>query len=336
MADQPYVSFPGLAGNFISTPDVNLLDADTAHLQQSRGKWAGFGVGAPVLGSPIAPVFGDTCGVSVLAGDLTGIQTPSAVSTGILAEPNTEYTISISVAGNSAGSPVGELRVLWFDNANGFLGAGQNDLPYGSDWSRNEITLTSPANTAVCVVRLLSRGHTSGDEMYFDAASFRAGSDPTFVPSLRIVGDLDFGIDQSRADWTGNQIYLLSNWITAAAPFRLITIAPTGNLFATLTINGTERAIGNTTSPTPGRHTIRVTRIKDSGVTSLTVDGSETDGSTLDPDQSVDYSQSSNLSIGNAVGSIVNEGDVYSAWLRDGVDGPIVAQFDAADVGGAT
>ena len=35
-----YVTLPGAAGNYISTDDVNLLDADSAHLQQSVGQWS--------------------------------------------------------------------------------------------------------------------------------------------------------------------------------------------------------------------------------------------------------------------------------------------------------
>ncbi|GAG43835.1 unnamed protein product, partial [marine sediment metagenome] len=34
-----YFTLPGTAGNYIDTPDVNLLDADTAHLYQSVGEW---------------------------------------------------------------------------------------------------------------------------------------------------------------------------------------------------------------------------------------------------------------------------------------------------------
>ena len=55
MPDQPYVTFPGTTGNYISTPDTNLLDADTAHLAQSDGGYRQASTTGGTLDSLAAP-----------------------------------------------------------------------------------------------------------------------------------------------------------------------------------------------------------------------------------------------------------------------------------------
>ena len=40
MSDK-YLYLPGASGNYASVADVNLLDADTAHIHQSIGDWFG-------------------------------------------------------------------------------------------------------------------------------------------------------------------------------------------------------------------------------------------------------------------------------------------------------
>ena len=116
----PFITFPGTSGNYISTDDVNLLDADTAHLQQSNGNWGGAGgVASAVLSSEVTPVFGHsvlkmTHGVpSTTSRMLWGNGTSGAPVV-----PAQEYSIIMSLRATVAGREA-TLKLEWFDSGGG-------------------------------------------------------------------------------------------------------------------------------------------------------------------------------------------------------------------------
>jgi len=144
-----FVEFPGEADSYVATDDVNLLDADSAHLQQGVGQWS---VGAL---STTHVLFGDNS--LKVTGGVDTVLTPGTdaaiMSCWVYSVAGADFDINGSVAVTVAAATWTQLSEV------------------GPD-----ITYTVVCSTAA--------------DYWVDKACVRAGSDPTFVPSLRIVGTL--------------------------------------------------------------------------------------------------------------------------------------------------
>ncbi len=198
-----FVKFPGLAGNYISTPDVNLLDADTAHLQQSVGLWSGtVTLSGPTLEVDPATMFGNSAAlwtVTATGGNPRGPVSGDGLSS-IKVSPSTELSVGIDL--RSVQSSVAlrrEVKVREFDAAGANLGDTTiQALKEVTDDTYEYVTgtFTTKAATEWLAFRVDyrevgSNGFTvTGHQFVVGAVCVRTGSDPTFVPSLRIVGTL--------------------------------------------------------------------------------------------------------------------------------------------------
>jgi hypothetical protein len=176
---------------------------------------------------------------------------------------------------------------------------------------------------------------TTGDEFRFSKYTFREGSDAAFVPSLRIVGDSDLRAKIAAADYTpaGNQS-IFSDWNSDGC---ILYIDTSGHLH--FEGDGTTGAINEASSAytfVDGQATeVRVTLDVSAGDMVWYQDGVQVDTDTftaqpLDPGGRTLVVGADYLGTG-----LLFDGDIYWAERRDGIDGPVVARFDAGDVAAA-
>jgi len=195
---EPFVIFDGSPGSHISTEDINILEADLAHCQQSVVGWvSGGGMENIRQSTDIAPVFGDfhgaytstTDGVAFVIGGRWNFHPTSIPGNALI-------TGIASLAGVTAAGSTFEIRFSWVDASGASLGTSDvTQIPMPSEFTEVVLQATSPSTAAFTQLQLIARDVEIGDELYFDACMVAEGSYPTFVPSLRIVGTLGETID---------------------------------------------------------------------------------------------------------------------------------------------
>ncbi len=195
--------------------------------------------------------------------------------------------------------------------------------------------------------RITTGGLLAGDEIWADGFLLAKGTDPSFIPSLRIVGGLDMRAKVAAVDWTpASTQYLLSRRDDTLAFgketfFRLNADGSVSTGFTITGIAAYDIVASNPLGLVDGSvHELRTVVDVDNGAgnyeTSFYVDG-VLDKTTPGAGGQVLalYPQESALTIGryksNATGGEF-AGDIYWAELRDGIDGPVTARFDAVDV----
>ncbi len=316
-----FVKFPGTAGNYISTDSVNLLDGDTANLQQSKGQWIKSANAAlPVLDASIPAKYGDNS-MKVVA-DGSGIvvaqfTTPVVVSG--------EHTFSIWCY-----TDVPDRQV--FIRFGGTPDSASVNLPVDT-WTQVSVTKTTAGGLTTIRFRN-SDGSTSpvnGDTLWIDAACLRTGSDPAFVPSSLIVGNLDIRAKAASVLWAGSVSDILSaspdyQMFTNPSDFGVQYTSDGGFRTHTTPLSGTPLVDG-VASEFTAQLDFDANTFKAWIDGILVIDGNALGDSSLVP-------ASTQLGVGSAPGggSRNFSGDIYSAEVRDGIDGPAVARFDAQDV----
>lgn len=189
--------FPGTTAH-VATKDVNRLDGDSANLEQSIGEWKNdYTIASIALSADISPQIGtktlkvtsrsapEASQINVWCGAVTG---------GIPAAASTEYVFSVWVYCTETDRTM-DPQLSWYSAANTLLGhTYSNDLPLSVGWSQIVLAGTSPVDTDHVVLKCgyeSTVGDVPADEaFYLDAVLFAVGTDPTFEPSLRIVGSL--------------------------------------------------------------------------------------------------------------------------------------------------
>ncbi len=345
----PFVSFPGVAGNYISTPDENVLpDADTAHGQQGTGVWvtASGLQSMSVEAAPQKPPYGATVlmatgvtpgGTSIqVRSGVNGADAPAVVA-------GETYSWSMYVFTGNADREV-NMRLRWSDGTS--VQPAQEAVPVGV-WTRFHATGVAPAGvTSVeCHIRFHAAAGNVGDGeiFYMSTGVLRTGSDPTFLPSLRIVGGLEVSHDLS-ARWVSSSQdseFLIGRDDSAGTRAYGIALRPSSKVYRMRIVDDLGANFNldaNIASHWPSadgeRITLRATWLPSTGVCEVFVNGdlagtasSGVKGGIL-PGDSV-------LTVGYASGfgtAAMLDGDVYSMELLDGVGGPVVARYDAEDV----
>jgi hypothetical protein len=349
-----YVTFPGLAGNYADTPDVNLLDADTAHLYQSVGLWYdrttnNFGV--PVRVNDAASEFSGTVQEWPATEGETGIgyvRTFTAGADNVPVVVGQDYSARLRVKLDNINRPF-DFQVFWLDAVGGFVGSANlesDPTPPQGAWTVFSGTATAPAGAVhMGLGASIAAGDAlpAGAKMSIDTAMTVDGNVvPTaFVPSLRIVGDLQldtrFTCDFSAGDIPylvakdggGTQGYaLVMRNDQGRARIDYAKFDATPRVFQSDAVAWTDQQVydmryeWDIDAP-------RVEIFRDNvSIGSSTSSGFGGAGNS-------DYNANSPLFVGalNA-GANLFAGDMFSLSVRDGIGGPIVAQFDAADVGG--
>lgn len=196
----PFIRFPG-GVNYVYTEDTNLVDADSAHLQQSIGQWIRIdGIVNPIRSeSVIAPAFGTKHGtgeISTTNGTLPGQMGLGSTSSGsVPATPGVAYRFSIALASSTTGYQA-KVYNSYRDSGGGGLAANEIITPeLGQTFQRYSVDLgVAPVGTVAqnpqIRMELLGGGRVAGDEFYFDAAMCAPIAVPAspFIPSLQIVG----------------------------------------------------------------------------------------------------------------------------------------------------
>lgn len=284
----PYVTFPGTSGDYVSSDDVNLLDADTAHLAQTRGLWT---VGAL---STDFPLFG-----------ATSLKVTGGVDTAIT--PATDAAMFSVYVYSAAGAT--------FD-INGSTGVAVA----AATWT--QLSETGPDGTYTI-------GCSTAADYYVGKACVRAGTDPAFVPSLRVVGDLDMRA-KVAADYSSlSRSGIIENYNTAG--YRLEFFNTTSLLLAT---TGSDYLIAAHGLSDGDAAEIRGTVDVSTGDFEVFVDGSSVASATKTAGP---LNPSADLVVGSWTSTVfLFDGDIYWAEVRDGIDGPVVARFDAVDTAKAT
>ena len=342
MAD-PFITLNGDPGEFLSRADVNLLDADTAHLQQSIGTWLhASGSTGPTLASDIPPIFGTFHGkTSTSTGADVRLRTALGVD-GQPALPDTVYSVSAYLARGSTSTPGTNvrLRTTFYDAGGVAIQETLRDpvpLPVANEWVHVTMLELSPPLTEFVgmSVAWIGGGLQIGDELYWDANLIAERSDPTFVPSLRIVGNLDLEARAASVDWTDTHQDLIDNRDVALG--YLLRISPTGGVIFSYGNGATNR---QAESSAPGfvdgvTATVRAT-LDIAGTIEWFLDGVPFDTAGSDPGAGVPSDL--DVAIGIESQNHINwpfHGDIEYAQIRDGIDGPVVYRMDAADALGS-
>ncbi len=334
-----FVKFPDSPGNYADTPGTNLLvDADTAHLQQSVGKWkVSLGFTAPALSTDLPPVFGDTHLVVVGTVDGTGsLETADGVD-GTPVAASTEYTFAASAGTDQAGTTVNNL-LFQYRSDGSYIGLTTIDssLPVTvDDWGVISASFTTGADTAFVMFRLNFANVVDG-RYYVDAVSVREGTDPTFIPSLKVVGDLDLQAKLAVVNPTATNGLLGHNLDPDDKHFVWWATKIGGQSRFVASLDGATDTVDVQSGVLPISGGVgyvqRVTRDASTGDVVFYVDGGIV--STVGDVSGALFPGSTVLGVGYSWANTFNllNGDIYWAEVRDGIGGPVVARFDAVDV----
>jgi len=347
-----FVKFPGTAGSYASTDDVNIGDADTMHGEQGVGKWLG-AVTSEIVSFADFGTHAIEFPLTTGSGELSVSITATGTS-GIAVLPDTTYSVLVSqryapLGGGTA--PKYELKIRQYDDAGGLI-LNQTFSPstqYPSDtWIELTGTLTTAPNAAFLTLNaVLDNTRVDGDLNYTGRCCVRQGTDASFVPSLRIVGDLDMRARLALPDWTPAATpAVLSKNVNGDRSYMLF-VDPAGTLKYQFSQAGSTMATKESTVPTGFADDfvsyIRVTHDVDDDAGGYDVEFfTSSDGAVwVQLGATVNTGGATSIWPGGAAveagsrqsgGELPFLGDFYTGEVRDGIDGPIVAIFDADDI----
>ncbi len=339
--DEQFMFLPGTAGNFASAPSVNLMNSDTGNGFQGVGNWIQNTGSAPtVVADTAKEAFGGKAIEQVPTSSAIFLKTAALAAVNPPLSAATEYTYCIWVKADLI-TPLTRLTLQldWRDAGDLSLGTdtGTSVALVAGEYVKIFITATSPANTTYARTFITKAGGGDFDgtqTLHLGQASLHAGAGTTPIPSQRIIGDLDLRVRMSATDVTPSSTGLwIDNLDVGVAGYQFY-------LHSTGVVNfdghGATGAITESTSDftlVAGVATeVRITLDVSAGDVVWYQDGSSvgTDSFTAQALLGSDNT----LTVGALVGGAANnhEGDFYWAEVRDGIDGPIVARFDAREL----
>ena len=191
----PFVSLPGSTGRYMSSADINLLDADTAHTYQSVGQWlAQANVNTPAV-RDASGVYGGRAGFTSLIANNSGAATTRVAIASIPVLTLTEYSLSVLIRRAPGATLDAWKYVARLENSGGTneLSVNSNVVNLSETFQLLTATFTTLATTETIELRMQSddANGLAADELEWGQACLRLGADATFVPSVRIVGDID-------------------------------------------------------------------------------------------------------------------------------------------------
>lgn len=345
---ESHVLLDGALGTYISTPDTNLLDADRAHVHQSITGWLTNGTNTLEQSTAIDPssIFpGATQTMkSTFQDDLRIGRSALPLAT---ADP---FVFSMWVW-IPVGWDGGDIRA---GDDGSFVGAiGESNQTASAAitevWQQIWFKLTPDASDfdGIVVLRIGS-APTAGRFVYFVAGCWRPGSDPTFIPSTRIIGDLDIRWLLAMDDYTPAVTeYLGSKAKDSTTRQWFVEVPPNGRPKMTTSPDGTSAsqvakqstiAFTTTDGDTLG---IKITVDVDNGAGGAdykfftqpgSIDGAFDQLGTTQTNSTTTsiFNADSEVAIGALFGGTLSPlaGKVFRYELRDGIDGPITAGPD--------
>ena len=199
-----YLYLPGSASNYVSTADVNLLDADTAHIQQSIGDWQNAAGTTLSLVANSASPFGDNA-LNVLV-NTTGSNRQIYTSGGRYDISPGDVTAVVSITNVSVVDDLGAtLRLNCRTSGDSLVNLIDQaiTLPAAGQTAWFSVSGTANATTAQGYFGIILDNGTLNEVLRVNAVCVRQDDVAVFVPSLRIVGDLD--IEAKVASPTGHR-----------------------------------------------------------------------------------------------------------------------------------
>jgi len=368
--DQALV-LPGSADDYASIESVNLLDADTAHGEQSTGQVIVFTPHIAATVMSLEPVgdayFGSNVRrFSFTAGDVSDADADEVVA--VVGSTTTFYTLtaetytfSIRVRFNAAwqaNCPNADIRV---SEEASFVGSTELDSGNAEGdvdgWQTVFLTLTIDAGDTQGRFAIRATGLDAydgaldGSEAFeVDAVCLRKGTSTGFVPSINVVGDLDVRWRGSWRDWTpgGNGSTLAAQYASGDLAWTVGTDS-SDHLVSIISDDGTateEDSAG--ASPTVGNmEPLSVRALIVLGGTNETLfqqsddaDLSTASWSTVGSGQTTAKTEIHSaggepITIGyrQGAGSGADEQPmvIHAVQIRDGEDGPICAEVDFTD-----
>ena len=333
------VKFPGLIQEYSRTTTINLLSADTAHGFQGIGNWV------PNTGGPVVVVadlqgFGGTALSHFPTASTTFLKTNATAAENAAVTAGNTYTFACRLLLEDVG-PVETLalQLAWRDVADGNVGAetgSQVALVVGA-YVDLFVTGVAPAGAVYARTFMLTDGtdFDGTQTIRLGDAIVRSGSDPAFVPSLDISGDLEM-------EWRGAPVtwddfgHLMGTRNSGSIGYAIIGQGElTGTRIFMRFGNGTSDRSGSVTLGeilVPGStHTIKATLTE--GVEWEVFVDDVTGGTAVRTDAGPGVSDR-DCSVGARPDgqSVFYEGTCEFARVRDGIGGPLVYEFDASDL----
>lgn len=340
-----YITFDGSTG-YMDTPDVNLLNADNAHCHQSAGQWYGLSGGMTVTGGN-----DDIDGKWNTASNvLKYVQSSSAGTNKLLTMDGQSGFSGSTVYSMGAWMYSVDQDVLvtpffrWMTDATTQVGTDSavsaSSVPANTwTWVSLE-NLTSHASTShVGFFLRFDSLDPSGDipvgyTAYMSGvATYQSATASTFVPSFRIVGDLDVRAHIAATDATPVSAETLIGQRSGNSGYAM-TIGTGGELVVYYgTGSGTRVETSSGASISDGVATVLRSYFDLSAGTWYHLQ----DGVQFDSSPSFATTAGSPYAGALAAGADSGgaagffDGDVYYVEVRDGIDGPVVARMDAED-----
>lgn len=326
---------PGVAGNYLSAPDVNLLSADVSSVEQAM-PWASAGL--HTIAASTDRAYHGSRSIKVTLANNTDGRLAHVGTVTLTAGQTYVFLVYVWVpVGWSSGN-----IALSTEGSSGWSAGGIGVAPTPGQWTLLSSTVANGVTGASAFMVRADGAKTVGDVVYIDAACIRQGA-ATFVPSSRITGDIDLRARVALKDWTpGSQQTFVSRHNTGT-PSYLFRMEP-GGVLALFAYPDTSVGVFSTVPvPVADRQAlwVRVTHDVDNGA------GGRTTTFWTSPD-GVTWTQLgaavtvagvtsiANTASGLSVGARFDgapepmTGAVLNTEVRDGINGPIVASFDPA------
>lgn len=322
------------AGNYLSTPRVNLLDSNTAHLYASIDRWVDNGNSAHSQ-------VDDSDFYSGKAAE----ETPSNANTitkinigdAIPVSAATQYTLALSVKRtvDNGDETHYRLRVTDYDSSDvaGTTTDGSHIAIVDDELVTVPVTFTTAGDAAKIRVFLYSTNGTStqatSSTFRFGNGSLRAGTSSVFLPSLDVIGPIEVSARCAADDWTAAaDQYVAGNYDFSSGGFYIRI-----NTAGQLQFNGdfTGQVSTNYVLTDGAFTTIKLTLDTGTGGIVYYQDNVQVD---------TDSIASGDLSISDEsfyVGTYVNgstgpfTGKIEWVEWRDGIGGPVIARCSASD-----
>ena len=332
---EPYTWFPGTSGNYISTDDVNLLDADTAHVQQSLGFRAGsYRFGSDSLEADTEAEFGDYVSRHVATETNTDgfISITGEITNGVAISASTQFWARARFRPQTAGE--WRFSLIYWDAGGSYLGEDATSAVAvaAGEWHALTETKTTPASTAFVTVRLRTNNLVDGEWVDVDTVMVSLSAITQFVPSCRIVGDIDVEA-KAACSLSSNQTLLNRYGGSGNRAWRLVPQSD-GSFDFWYTLDGATGIVRSSDTSVLTANTSAVMRVTrdTSDQIEFYVDGVSA-GSIPGGSSGALSGVGEPVYLGGRVPSASEwfDGDIYYVTVRDGIGGPIVAHYTPAD-----
>jgi len=330
MSDR-FLDLPGIAGHDASAPNVNLLDADNAHFHQTLGNWSGFAANTIAQSTDVDPsslLPGTTQVMKATYQNDLRFATDTILALGATPH-NMAIFVWIPATWDGGDILIGDdgLFAGATDRTDQSVLAGDTGA-WRQTWARLTPAL---GDLAGFMVLRTAVAPTVGRFVYFAAAHWRADTDVTFVPSCRIVGDIDMraSVLPVAFDPSTDQHIIAKRSGTSGYGIRLDSTADSVSVRHGDGVTDRDTALAmDTTAGTKAE--IRATLDLATGTWNGYLDNvlSDTDAGFTNTAASP---SSEALYAGSENGNEPYQGDIDWVEVRDGIDGPVVARFDAHD-----